>query len=110
MGDIECVTAIERFSVKSANVSKYLLFWEALNKSVSFVDTAVGVGFAMNNSVPAASAVVTTSKFSSLIISLVAKSEYASPEIEVGPPGIGGKEVVVVWKFMPEIEPKDVAA
>ena len=42
--DIECV-AFERFPVKSANCvdsSKYLPFSEALNKSVSFVDSVVG--------------------------------------------------------------------
>ena len=72
-----------------------MLFPEALGKSVSLVDVAGEVGFVTNNS----AAAVTTSKFGS---SAVAKGRYASPGIEVGPPGIEAE-------LRTEIETKDAA-
>ena len=92
--DVECGT-FERFPANAGvDLSKYLLFPEALSKSVSLVDVAGEVGFVTNNS----AASVTTSKFSA-----VAKGRYASPGVEVGPPGIEAEELRT------EIETKDAA-
>ena len=98
--DVECGT-FERFPANAGvDLSKYLLFPEALGKSVSLVDVAGEVGFVTNNS----AAAVTTSKFGS---SAVAKGRYASPGIEVGPPGIEAE--LASELSLTEIETKDAA-